>query len=233
MARHFPEKAALVVMISALAAGILQAHRPIETAGFHGVWTQAKAVENPEISQVIYREIKPDEPALWLSFTAAAGQEIFFSLGMPKIPGREGLRPALAVVGAGFPVDAPLPVELPPGTGALLLEPSGPPREFHEPFTGTDSYILVERTVRFDTAGTYYVVAFLPEMDPPAGKLWVSIGQAEQWGLEDIFRYPAIVDAVRAFHEVEPAPWWIPITIGIGIVIGGGILIGLGAAGKL
>lgn len=223
----------MAAALLAVAAQMAWAHKPIESGGSHGSWREAIVVERPDVSQVIYREIRPEEPAVWLRFAAEAGQEIFFSLGIPRIPGHEDTEPALAVVGPGFPADPGLDVELPPGMGALVLEPSGPPREFHEPFTGTDSLILVERTVRFESAGTYYLLAFLPHEAEPRGKLWVSIGAKEEWGFGDLFRYPAIVDEVRAFHEVEPAPWWIPITIGVLVVVGGAILIGLGIAGLL
>jgi hypothetical protein len=223
-------RAALTAAVALLLAVPAWAHRPIETSGAHASWQQACEVEQPGISQVIYREIHPDGPALWLSFEAQAGQEIFFSLGLPRLERLEGFRPAIAVVGPGLPV-ADLPVALPPDAGALVLEPSAEPREFHEPFTGTDSRILVERTVRFEAAGTYRLVAFIPPPQRPEGKLWVSIGDVERWGIGDLFRFPAIVNGVRAFHEVKPFPWWIPITTGAVVAAAGGTLLVLSLAG--
>jgi hypothetical protein len=229
-----PEKPMVAAITAALmlSSGSAWAHQPIETEADLGTWQEAKEIEHPDVSQVIYRELDPAEPAVWLSFPVLAGQEIYFSLGVPKIARLEGFRPYIAVVGLGFPA-AELPVELPPGAGALILEPSGTPKAFYEPFTGTDSLILLAQTVRFDTAGTYRVVAYVPEPLPPGAKLWVAIGDKEQWGFGDLLRMPAIIDEVRAFHEVPPFPWWIPVSVGSAAVLFGGVVICFGIASLL
>ena len=224
----------MIAVIASLmfSAASVWAHQPIETEADLGTWAEAEGIEHPEVSQVLYREINPEEPAVWLSFQALAGQEIYFSLGVPKIARLAGFRPSIAVVGSGFP-ETDLPVGLPPGAGALVLEPSGMPKAFYEPFTGTDSLILVERTVRFDAAGTYRVVAYVPEPLTSGAKLWVAIGVKEQWGFGDLLRMPAIIDEVRAFHEVQPFPWWIPVSVGSAVVLFGGVVICLGIASLL
>ena len=49
------------------------------------------------------------------------------------------------------------------------------PAFFHEPFTGTDPWILFERTVDLTEPGTYYLIAGSSGAD--AGKMWISAGR--------------------------------------------------------
>lgn len=180
----------------------IRAHRPVEDPGNATSAASAVQIEDPDISQVIYHEVKKDSTQLWLTFEAKKGYNLYLSIGVPVIERLKTYRPALALIGPGLP-DTRLPFEKPSGLGALVFytDSVATPKFFHEPITGTDSWILLEKHVTLDAAGRYYVVAFSPEMKP--GKLWVAIGEAERWGFGDIFKLPAISAEVRKFHEVK------------------------------
>lgn len=191
------------LLVLALAAPAAHAHRLVANDGTHDAPEQALVIDDPTISQVVYHALTEDHPQLWMTFVAEEGAGQYVQLGVPAIDRLEGYTPALllAVPGGGAPAPPGAPA-LPPGYGALPLEidPSG--REyFAEHFTGTSSWILLSRTVTLPVSGTCYLVAYHPDGVP--GKLWVAVGRREVFGLRDLLAFPAVVDEVRAFHEVQ------------------------------
>jgi hypothetical protein len=87
--------------------------------------------------------------------------------------------------------------------GGRFISPEGEPLFFHEPVTGTDSWILIETTVRLPATGRYYVVAYPDDATPPGDKLWMAIGTKERFGLADLLNLGKIKRFVRSFHEVQ------------------------------
>jgi pimeloyl-ACP methyl ester carboxylesterase len=190
-----------VLIVVAWLAGTALAHRPILTDDKATGPDTAIRIKDPQISQVVYREIAKDSAQVWLSFEVPKNFRLFAQIGVPVIDRLKSFRPAMAVVGPGLPERDP-PFKLPRGAGAkvLLTKEVAKPRFFHEPFTGTDSWILRSETVVLPQAGRYYLVAFSP--DRQTGKLWLSVGQKESFGLKDFADFPAWTKKIRKFHEV-------------------------------
>lgn len=179
------------------------AHRPVFSDGTHVDADSALVIEEPQVSQVVYHEITNQAPGLWLTFNVAEGDDIYLQLGVPSIESLATYRPALALLGPGLP-DIDLPFDVPSGLGGVLLQPADVPDAFDEPFTGTQSWILLESDRAAPATGQYYVIAFDPAGDP--GKLWVAIGREEEFGIDDLFTFADVIDRVRAFHEVSSDP---------------------------
>ena len=182
------------------------AHKPTFGEGRYGAPDRAYAVEDIDHSIVVYQEITCDERQLWLRFSAPeAGKGLFVQLGVPTIDRLERYRPTLAVIAPGLPSpQRQLLFAIPAGMGVEVLS-AETARAFHEPFTGTDSWILVERTLTLSSAGSGYIVAWDPDARP--GKLWVAVGKKEAFGLADLFRFFSWRSQAQAFHEVgAPAP---------------------------
>ena len=183
------------------------AHKPASIGGIFPTADQALRMSDIDVSQVVYSPLTEADPQLWLTFEATAGTTLDVSLGLPVLDRLNDYRPKLAVLGPGLPA-VDLPIDTPPGTGGIVFDSviRGDPRFFHEHVTGTQSWILLEEAVTLPATGTYYVVAW------PSGnqidKLWVAIGKREQFGLRDLFSFPAIIRAVRSFHEVSNEPHW-------------------------
>jgi len=196
-------------------------HKPVSIGGSYPTFDEALRITDIDVSQVAYVELSETERALWLAFEATAGTHLDVSLGLPVLDRLADSRPTLAVLGPGLPAIV-LPFETPQGVGGVAFETSAvaKPRFFHEPFTGTDSWIPLEESLDLPETGTYYVVAWPP--GEPIDKLWVAIGVRERFGLRDILAMPRIVRDVRAFHEV-------PVRPGGGIV-GKLLFLGLAAA---
>jgi hypothetical protein len=185
-----------------LGVSIIYAHKPLEDRPEANDYKGAVQIEDPRVSYVLYHEVTGDAPRVWLKLEAEADFSLYVSLGVPVIERLREYRPALAVIGPGLP-EAELSFDIPAGMGAVVFitDSINEPRFFHEPFTGTDSWIYWEEYVTLPVAGTYYVVGYHP-LDTP-GKLWVAPGREEKWELSDILKMPGIIRSVREFHEIN------------------------------
>ena len=178
------------------------AHQPTMSDGTAIRSESAIEFDDIQLSRVVYHEITEDAPSLWLTFEIDEPQSLFVSLGLPLLDRLESFRPAFAVLGPGLPgID--LPIEVPEGLGGVLFETDEvlEPEVFHEPFSGTSSWILREEHVDLPEAGIYFIVAFVPLTE--TGKLWVAPGDREEYTLADILELSGVLDDVRAFHEVS------------------------------
>ncbi len=93
--------------------------------------------------------------------------------------------------------------DLPAGAGASVIPAAERPREFHEEFTGTESWIWIEETHPLPASGTYYFVAYLTGAVSDGDKLWMAIGTREVFGLADILGIFSVRAFVREFHELK------------------------------
>ncbi|MCX5887293.1 MAG: hypothetical protein NT096_15505, partial [Proteobacteria bacterium] len=178
------------------------AHRPLWDEGVGQDAAHAIAIKDANISQVAYHEITSQSPRVWLTFEAQEGQEVYLELGVPVIDRLKNFRPALTVLGPALPT-VQLPFEIPAGLGGQIFdtETVKEPRVYHEPFTGTDSWVWREVRFKVPATGKYFVVAYVPSGE--TGKVWVALGEQESFGLLDIFRFPGWRSRTRQFHEIQ------------------------------
>jgi NADH dehydrogenase [ubiquinone] 1 alpha subcomplex assembly factor 1 len=187
-----------------LTCGSAFAHQPTISDGSAVDAAHAIKFKDVQVSRVVYHKVAAKALQLWITFEVDQPQKLRLQLGVPFIERLQEYRPTLVLLGPGLPkVD--LPFENPGGTGGLIFDTrdAGPPRVFHEPFTGTSSWILSEHDVQLPAVGRYYVVAYEPSGKP--GKLWVALGQKEAFGVKDILMLPKVIAQVRAFHELAVA----------------------------
>jgi hypothetical protein len=154
MRKHF--QTALCGVVLGVLARPASGHVPVFSDGSAIGPDTAIEVEDVSVSRVVYAEITPSAPQLWITFIGQAGQEVPFRLGVPFIPRLSDFRPALAVLGPGLP-PVQLPFDVPAGLGGVVLEadPAAELEFFHEEFTGTDSWIVGDLNVRFPQDGRY------------------------------------------------------------------------------
>jgi hypothetical protein len=183
-------------------------------------------IAQPHISQVIYREITEQTKQVWLAFDAKAGFELFIQIGVPVLERLKDFRPAMLVVGPGLP-EGDFPIELPKSAGAVGFPTDSveEPRFFHEHFTGTESWILRTETAVLPKSGRYYLVAYVPS--GRRGKLWLSIGKKESFGLAEWAKFGEWKKRIREFHEISKKGRKLRIPILSQI----GDMLGLGSAG--
>ncbi len=178
------------------------AHRPVFTDDAGTGAETAITMGDPAVSQVVYRDIEKNKKQIWLEFTVPKDFKLYIQMGVPNIERLKTFRPSMVVVGPGLPTDKP-PFKLPEKMGAKVYPTKDvkKPREFHEHFTGTDSWILRSDDVQLTKPGKYYLVATVPEGE--VGKLWLSIGRKESFTMKDWLDFPKWTKKIRAFHEVK------------------------------
>jgi uncharacterized protein (TIGR03382 family) len=193
--------ALLTGLALAICAAPARAHIPIFSGPGSGTSPEnALAIDDAAVSHVVYHEVTPETPRLWLTFQLEAGQGIYAQLGVPAIDRLADFRPALALLGPGLP-EISLPFEIPQGLGGISLDVSEQAEHFHEEFTGTDSWIWGVLESAAAQTGTYYVVAYVPSGE--TGKLWVAVGREEVFGLKEIGALDEQLPRVWKFHETE------------------------------
>jgi hypothetical protein len=209
--RGGPPRLVVRALLAALVVGVItlvalpapaSAHTPIQDGAPHGDAADALVVKDPGLSQVAYQDMA-GRSAFWLAVDLRQGESLYVQLGTPDIARLASYRPQLALVGPGMGDDV-VPFDVPAGAGVTVLDPTGPPSRFDEMFTGTKDLIWVTRTLPAPAAGRYFVVAYGPPDVP--GKVFVTIGLREQFGLNDLLTYHDTLRGVRAFHEVSRAP---------------------------
>jgi hypothetical protein len=184
------------------AAQAVHAHNLIRAESSPNTWSDPLPIEKPDVSQVYYARLEGVRRQVWFRFSGKAGDRIWFQVGVPVLERLRGFTPQAAIVGPGLPA-ADVGSGLPPDLGVIVFVPSGLPREFHEEFTGTSSWIWLEQEYVLPSSGTWYVVAFSDTVMSEDDKLWLAIGTKERFGLGDLFRFGSIRRFVRAFHEVR------------------------------
>lgn len=190
----------MVFLAVCTGAQVALAHLPIFDDGTAVDAEHALVISDIGLSQVVYHEVKEPVQPLWIAFDAVAGQELYFNPGVPAIERLKDYRPTFALVGPGLPT-ATLPFAVPAGDGAEVYPTTdiAAPEFFHEPFSGTDSWILFEKTVALPETGRYYLVGYVPSGQP--GKFWIAVGKREEFGPDAIATLSQDIAQVRAFHE--------------------------------
>ncbi|HBU48998.1 MAG TPA: hypothetical protein DEB46_11875 [Myxococcales bacterium] len=186
-----------LVLLSATA----WAHKPSYSEGQYRDSASAWTIEDPDVSIVLYHPVECSSQVVWLRYEVPEAREIFVQLGVPKIDRLADYEPNLAFVHSAGETPQDVPFTPPEGYGVDALELDEERQEFFEPFTQTESWILLERKVQVP-AGVGYVAAWHPE--GRTGKLWVAVGDVEEFGEQDWADIDSWYYNTRYFHELIP-----------------------------
>jgi hypothetical protein len=130
---------------------------------------------------------------------------IYLELLVPVCAGYEEFVPWFALVGPELPEpEEPLPFDLPPGFGAVVLpnvEPGDPRDTFYEPFGGKSYYQGPVYDEVIELPGTYYAVYWDPYLT--GGDYVAVIGWKEIWRPRDIIRGLILTPFIRQDRELH------------------------------
>ncbi len=198
----------LVLLGLVLLSRPLSAHEPNTSNGEAGEYDSAATafpVEDPDVSQVVYRTVTCEAPQVWLTFEAPAGFALTVTVGVPQIERLAGYRPSLALLGPGLAqAPADLPLHVPEGLGAVVWPTTDvvEPPTFFEPFSQTTSWMILDvRDYTLSAAGRYYLAAWSPER--LTGKLFVTVGLAEDFSGLTGAEIAERVTWVKGWYEKE------------------------------
>lgn len=221
MKRNTAPLQAMVFLMVSGGAQVASAHLPIFDDGTAVDPGHALVIADIGLSQVVYHEVTEPVQPLWIAFDAVAGQELYFNPGVPALHRLKDYRPAFALVGPGLPA-ATLPFDIPAGDGAELYPTTDitDPEFFHEPFSGTASWILFKKTVPLPQSGRYYLVGYVPTGQ--SGKFWIAVGKREEFGPDAMATLSQDIARVRAFHEssATTAPCFLIPVAFVGTLVG-------------
>ncbi|MEE2755499.1 MAG: hypothetical protein VYA30_02505 [Myxococcota bacterium] len=195
----------LLLMVFVFTAVGAQAHKPSFSNGEFKSFDTAWPIQNMATSIVLYHDVTCESDQLWLEFSSVGEEELFVQLGVPVIERLTDYRPSIAILAAGLPpINDTVPFEIPDGLGGIVYHSSQieAPTDFYEPFSQTESWILLETTKIIEQAGTGYVVAWVPENT--TGKLWVAIGTVEDFSDVEPTDFSSWLEQTQEYHETGP-----------------------------
>lgn len=154
-------------------------------------------------SIAVYSWLESSTDVDFYTVTVTNQTDFFAELIVPVFEPYAEFRPSMALIGRGLPAPAsPLPVPLPPGSGAIVLNDAGlePRPQFYEPFGGK-SYYQGPRLEMTLPPGRYTLIYW----DPAGGigDYTAAIGDKEVWGIKDILRALIVTPIIRADGELH------------------------------
>ncbi len=153
----------------------------------------ATHIHDPLKSWVIYDELHESGEAHYFSTHLDEGQRLRLQFFSPD----QNFAPSVAIMGPGIEANDTLPsfVEIPSGSGALLIEGERQEEAEYEPFTPASYYYFGDLDWQVTAHGDYFIAVFHTDQE---GKYGMAIGYVEEFTLEEWLSVP--IDAVR-IHE--------------------------------
>ena len=187
------------VMGFALNTKVVHGHIPYIAGSKHPDMASSLHLDNIQISKVVYQELTSEAEQSWIRINAKKGEELYFQIGVPYLPSLREYQPSLALINPEIADDLGSDSDLRKDGVEFFHSATQFERTiFHERFTDTTSWVLLEQIVELSEAGDYYLVSFSPEA--VSGKLWISIGRQESFGPGDLARLPFVISDVKSFH---------------------------------
>ena len=179
----------IVPIFWALIPNHMEAHFPIIAGDKHHNQTKALPIENIHISKVMYQTLSKSKPESWIAFEGALGNKLDIEIGLPKLDKLKKFRPTIEIIT--------------PKNESILIHTSdiNNPEFFHEPYTDTESWILIRQSIKLQSNGIYFIKSFSTTKD--SGKLWIAVGKEESFGVGELTKLVSIRGAVREFHELD------------------------------
>ena len=176
-----------------------EAHKP-SFANNYFSFDSAFAVQDPDISIVLYAEMTCTESELWMEMQTGDRDEVWIELGVPMLDRLETYRPSVALIAPGLP-EAELPFEVPDGMGAKVISTADvdEPVDFYEPFSQTESWILYQGWLEVPRNEQVFLVAWDPSSF--TGKLWVAVGKTEDFSDVSFDQFGEWIEKTQDYYE--------------------------------
>jgi hypothetical protein len=205
----------LSAIILAAGTGIGSAHAPLSVGSNEGI-SEATLIISPEKSFVLYTMLDGDGEAQYYQFPMENGQILYGSL---QVPGPDSAVPDLVIIGPGISSsgDVPSSLEVPAGSGALLVRGKQPGKPSYEPFSPQPIYEVARFNITVPLDGDYYIAV----TGPGRMKYSLAPGFREEFTAAEWVMVPWSVISIRLWEGQAPAVVFAPVII---IVIVGMVL---------
>jgi len=198
-------------------AGPVAAHAPL-SVGSNEDPAHATLISSPEKSFVLYADLHQGGEAQYYVFPMQKGQILYGSLG---VPGPDTMVPGLVILGPGIESAGNVPtfVQVPAGSGALVINGTTPDNPAYEPFTPQPVYMVAHFNITVTRDGNYVVAVF----GPGGGKYSLAPGFREQFTPAEWLLIPWSVVSIHLWEGQSPAgivaPMIIVLIPGLALVI--------------
>lgn len=201
-------------VILALLAGIVSAHAPIGVGSNEEI-ANATLIPDPAKSYVLYTELHEGGEAQYYRFSLKSGQRLYGSL---QVPGPDSMVPDLVIIGPGIAPSGNVPrfVQVPGGSGAMVIPGHAPGIPSYEPFTPQPIYEVARFNETVSQDGDYYVAVYGPE----GGKYSLAPGYVEEFTVAEWLLIPWSVISIHLWEGQPPAYIFAPLAV---VVIIGGL----------
>jgi hypothetical protein len=183
-----------VLLLLAFTAVSAEAGKPrYKYAGQQSSFEKPIVVDNSTTAFSYYAELVSGESDIYQVY-AIGGEPAQISLAAPKSDDLKGFTPSLALIGPGITTNVDtntLPVSLPEGMGAIVLNYTGDLAtrpEVSDPATMTGSWQGQEYKAVYPKAGPYYILIW--DKQGRGGKYIMTVGTQDDFGLFDLIKFP-------------------------------------------
>ena len=192
--------------------GIVSAHAPLEVVSNEDI-ANATLMSNPEKSFVLYTELHEGGEAQYYHFPMKKGQILYGSF---QVPGPGSMVPDIVIIGPGIEATGNVPsfVEVPAGSGAMVIPGKSPGKPSYEPFSPQPIYEAGRFNVTVPVDGDYYIAVYGPE----GGKYSLAPGFLETFTAAEWLLIPF---SVITIHLWEGQSLWVVFAPLIVVVLGG------------
>jgi hypothetical protein len=202
----------LLAIVVAATTGIVSAHAPLSVGSNEGI-AGATLISSPEKSFVLYTGLGEDGDAQYYRFPMQKGQVLYGSL---QVPGPDLSVPDLVIIGPGIDPSGNVPssIDVPAGSGAVLVKGKQPGIPSYEPFSPQPIYEVARFNVTVPQNGDYYIAI----SGPGGAKYSLAPGFKEEFTATEWLLVPWSVISIRLWEGQSPAAVFVPELI---VVIGG------------
>ena len=179
----------------------------------------ATVIDQPEKSYVIYGHIHEPDGVAYYRFDMNAGQTLHVSL---MVSGKDAAIPDLVIMGAGIPVSgtAPPSLQVPPGSGVIVIPGRMPEQAMYEPFSPAALYPVASYTQKAAGSGTFYAAVYTAEGEQDYS---LAPGYKEEFTAAEWLLVPISVIGIRTWEGQSPiivlAPCIALVLLGIALLI--------------
>jgi hypothetical protein len=187
--------------------GVASAHAPLEI-GNNGDIANATLFANPAKSFVLYTEIHDSGKAQYYLFPLLKGQRLYGSL---QVPGPGSMIPDLIIIGPGIEPAGNVPgnVQVPSGSGAMVIPGKPPNKPAYEPFSPQPIYEVARFDIPVPHDGNYYVAV----VGTAGGKYSLAPGFSEEFTVAEWLMIPLSVVSIHLWEGQSPAGIFAPLVI--------------------
>jgi hypothetical protein len=205
----------LFAILLATGTGIGSAHAPL-SVGFNEGIAASTLISSPEKSFVLYTALDEQGEAQYYRFPMQEGQVLYGSL---QIPGPDAAIPDLLIIGPGINSSGNLPpfLEVPAGSGAMLVQANPPGKPAYEPFSPQPIYEVARFNITVPQNGDYYIVV----VGPGGAKYSLAPGFREEFTASEWLLVPISVISIHIWEGQAPV---VIVAPGIIVVVGGLVL---------